>query len=89
MGEAAKRVIGGYLHSYGISHIFNVSHIADISDICLPLEEESLFYDRTRGFGKATGVVALLVVGVIFTSSPTSILRVPSSTSLSFDNTNN
>ncbi len=89
VGVAAIGVVGGYLYSSGISTFWNVSHIKGILDIRLPLEAESLFDRRTRGFGKATGVVALLVVGVIFTSSPTSILQVPSATSLSLDNTNN
>ena len=38
---AAKGVIGGYLHSSGISSFFDVSDIKDIIDIYLPLGAES------------------------------------------------
>ena len=34
VGVAAKVVIGGYLHSSGISHFLDVSNIVGISDIC-------------------------------------------------------
>ncbi len=89
VGVAAKGVIGGYLHSSGISTFSDVSDIRDIIYIFLPLEAESSLAERTWGYGKATGVVALLTVGVVIASSTTSIDAIPLATPLSLDNTNN
>ena len=89
MGVAAIRVIGGCFDSSSISAFFDVPHFKCIIEIYLPLEAESLFVERTRGYGKATGVVACLTTGVVIASLTTSILSVSSATSLSLDNTNN
>ena len=89
MGVAAIRVIGGYLHSSDISAFFNVSHIKVNIGIYLPLEAESLLTERAWGYGRATGVVVLLTVGVVITSSTTSINAMQLTTPLSLDNTNN
>jgi len=93
VGITAKGVISGYFDSSITSSILVESYLLTIfaifTDILLFSEAESLFVDRTRGCGQATGVVACLTIGVIVTYSDTSMVGLSSPSLLSLDNTNN
>ncbi len=81
VGVPAKGVTSGNFDSSITSGILGESYLLSISaiflEILLSLEAESSLLDWARGFGKATGVVALFSVGAIITFSVTSILIFP------------
>ena len=92
VGVAAKGVFRSSFHSSFTSDILEVSHLFDICvifEVLLPWEAESFLSERASGYGRVTVVVNCLTIGVVDTSSDTSMVSPSSPSMLSLDNTNN